>query len=361
MNNPGANQRKYYNMTKAIDSTKYDVLRYVPYGLEETTRKVLETKVNALFEELGALNEYNFEAHLPIREVDMGARQTNWGTLSYGEDYETSETVNYQDPFTGYGESCSVTQREETIEKCDDEIERLDGLKRMSKKQKEEYKKWEELKDNLERADTEIDELMWNTCWAPYGDSVDKALAERIPQLTWVTDLREDHTYLTLSCIGQDNGPALMAYVILSHQVVPRQFAKYWTSSSEREWTQYVIGKTCFMECAKVLGVEDLLKYHLEKDQQARDTDKRLAEERERKHEEVRNTPATPAFLKLLKKLVKEHGKDVVYTSLILDVPEEHRKEYATYANSFTPKFPFVGEVLKELLKLKPANTKKAK
>ena len=346
-------------MTKAIDSTKYDVLRYIPYNMVGDARAVWESKVNALFDELGPLNKYNFEAHLPICNVDMGARQTNWGELSYGEDYETSETVNYQDPFTGYGESCSVTQRDEILEKCEEELERLDGLKRMSKKQKEEYKNWEELKDNLERADAEIDELMWNTSWAPYGDSVKKDLAERIPQLTWVTDLREDQTYLTLSCIGQDNGPALMAYVILAHQVVPKQFAKYWTSSSDREWTQYVIGKACFMECAKVLGVEDILKYNLEKDQQERDAEKRRAEEREREHEEVRNTPATPAFLKLLKKLVKEHGKEVVYTSLILDVPEEHREEYATYANSFTPKFPFIGEVLEELLKLKPA--KKAK
>ena len=72
------------NATKAIDSTKWDVLRYIPYNMVGDARKVLESKVNALFDELGPLNKYNFEAHLPICNVDMGARQTNWGELSYG-------------------------------------------------------------------------------------------------------------------------------------------------------------------------------------------------------------------------------------------------------------------------------------
>lgn len=328
-------QESMYTMTKAIDKAKYEVLQYVPYDLKGEERTVLEAKVTALFEELGTLNKYNFAAHLPTGEVDMGARSVNWGELQYGEDYETEQTVNYEDPFTKSWESCSTISRDKLIEQCEEKMDELDSLPKQTKKQAAEYKNWETLKDNLERADTEIEELMWNTSWAPFGDSVDTDIVDQIPQLTWVTDLREDQNYVTLSCIGQDNGPALMAYVALAHGFISPSHVRYWDSQSSREWTRHVIGTTCFMKVAETLGVKDLLEYHLDKDEKARKQAQKEAEDRKNKEAITRNTKPSKKLLAAVTKALKTAGPQAMFKHLVDGVAEDLWPEFWAYEAAF--------------------------
>jgi hypothetical protein len=302
-------------------------------------------EINKLFDRLSKHNQYNFSAILPLRHVDMGAVDIEWSTR-YGE-YETSATIDYKDPFTETWETIStddrddlITRTEQSLDAIDDELRDLerreaelegnvneDGasnpageakhspailaeIQAVAAKRKELMErntKLEELLDNLRDADEDTAELMWNTSWRPFDDDVDVDIVERIPQITWVraTDGEDEgNTYLTLTCIGQDNGPALMAYVVLAHGVVPEQYLSYWTS--QRSWTEYVIGRRLFMECADKLGVAHVLSYHLRcDDEDTKDRRIKEAESRARKAE-IADLPVSDELRSLVEQAVAE-------------------------------------------------------
>jgi len=277
-------------MLPRIDALKHDVLRFVP-----ATNKALTKQVNELFVKLRKLNAANFDAILPIEPIDMHAQQIEWSNMSYGEDYETSCTYTYQDPITGSYEEVTPDERTERLEKVEEAIDACKSAKKLAK--------LEELKSAIEDAEPEYAELMWNTSWQPWGRDVDKSIAESVPQVTWVeklTDMSSDThdrngdpiegcgaeagTYLTLTCIGQDNGPALMAYTVLAHGVVPAGDERYWTR--DRGWTEHVIGRSCFLACARKLGVEKELKAAFKAD--AKQAKLRAEEQKRREAEQAR-------------------------------------------------------------------------
>lgn len=287
-------------MTAKIDSLKYDVLHFIP-----DNKPKLRKQAEELFGKLRKVNANNFEAILPIEHVDMNAQQIEWSNLCYGEDYETSCTYTYEDPITEQWEEVTSEERDDRLRAVEQAIEDCRSVRKREK--------LEALQRAIEDADRETAELMWNTSWQPYGRDVDKGIAEMVPQVTWVEKLTdtasETHdrngdpiegcgaeagTYLTLTCIGQDNGPALMAYVILAHGVVPAGYERYWTR--DRYWAEHVIGRQCFMQCAKKLGVEKELKAAFKADAEA--AKKRLEEQKrvEAKKAEIRKLEFSAEF-----------------------------------------------------------------
>jgi hypothetical protein len=334
--------------TPYIESLKWDVLKFAS---DPALKATLETA----FAQLVTDNATNFEAILPLRHVDMHAQQIHWYSMTQGEDYETARWYTYKDPFTGSYEEVTDEVRDERLDEardclaaaeedaeCGDHVVALrdvhtainsardaidfckergfDGSKHLHgllrflpalekllnevTPRAETYAQVAKLVENIEDADSESSELMWNTSWQPYGDDVDKDIANRVPQVCWVQKTTEDSddTFLTLTCIGQDNGPALMAYVVLAHGVVPIDYVRYWTR--ERDWTQHVIGTDLFLECAEKLGVKPQLEAVLAQDEKERKERAAKAEADRKAREEmiaaVKANPLPEAFQPVL-------------------------------------------------------------
>ena len=324
-------------MTSKIDSLKWDVLNF---AFDPATRD----KINEMFNALAKENANNFEAILPVAHVDMHITSINWCEKSLGEDYETQSWYTFEDPVTGFEECVSAEKREELLEQVEDDLAdadqdapyRLEALMDLAgdingandaldwmKEQKlpgyrgvqnirkylpalrnaievlkpaaKKVKDLEKLKENIEDAESEYSELLWNLSWRPYGDDVNTGLIDRIPQVGWGRLLNSDEgdgSYLTLTCCGQDNGPALMAYVILEHGVVPHDYVKYWTG--ERGWTRNVIGTDLFLECAEKLGVRPQLEAAIAADDAATKKKKEEQEAKDRAREEIRARRLSP-------------------------------------------------------------------
>jgi hypothetical protein len=279
-------------------------------GDKTPARRRLAKAVNRLFAELKVLNEDNFDAILPTRHVDMGAVEISWSDLMYGDDYETSASITFENPFTGYWDEMDVAKRDDEVEKLEEKISELDaqidklrGAAKASVEKKRD--KFQELLVNIQKADHEYAELMWNTSWQPFGDDVDKEIAARIPQITWVEKLSEDGiapgTYLTLTCIGQDNGPALMAYVILAHGVMPEQYLSYWRDLS---WTSHVIGLDVLRECADKMGIRPALERRLKRDRAEAKRKRKQAEKEAAEKAKIRATPLGDDLRTFLEKQV---------------------------------------------------------
>jgi hypothetical protein len=283
-----------------IEALKYEVLNLIPD--KDKGAEKLKTTVNKLFETLTDMNALNFEAILPIKHVDMCAQTICWSNREF-DTYETPVTFTFEDE-NGEWQELSSSERDEAIEKYKEMIDELEMKPRMTVKQQKRLNDLDAAKDRLERADSEGPELMWNTSWQPYSDNeVDYDVAERVPQLTWVKSTSGDdegQSYITLTCIGQDNGPALMAYVVLAHGVVPDQYLKYWTR--EREWTRHVIGTSCFLECAAKLGVLPQLKEVLKQDEAEKKRARRKAERERLRKDALKKQRPCKEFLDALKR-----------------------------------------------------------
>jgi hypothetical protein len=198
----------------------------------------------SLFEELEKKHKNNIEALLPIEEIDMGRVEIRWNDVNV-DDVEVEGTWSYTDPGTSeVVEGLTRTELDKRIEEVDDELDHATGTKEDN---------LNKLLDALHDAEETRPELMWNYSWRPYNEDANLDLANQIPQLMGVT-YKEDK-YVTLSSCGQDNGPALMAYVAIEHKVIPPGYVKYLTAR-ELEWTLHVIGVTWTMKAAKALGVE---------------------------------------------------------------------------------------------------------
>ena len=304
-------------MSSKLESLKWEIARLIPRDGNESKR--LSKTLDKLFSELAVCNADNFEAILPVGSMDMGQVEIQWSKLSFGEDYEVSSTITGDDPVSGGHFELNTTEKDETIEKIEEQIAALGE----SDADVEMGKKLEELKENIENADPEYTELMWDYSWQPNNREVDKELADRIPQVTWVEKLDSKYTkytdrdgdpipgataasgtYLTLSCIGQDNGPSLMAYAILAFGSVPEQYMSYW--NSQLDWTRHVIGDTCFLECAKKLGVEKVLKKKFHQIKVERAEASRIQKAKEAKSEIIRKQPLREDLRKLLQATVTE-------------------------------------------------------
>jgi hypothetical protein len=260
----------------------------------------MQDAVKGLFETLTEVNALNFEAILPIQHVDMCTQTICWSDRQY-DTYETPVTYQFEDENGEYQE-LTRDERDEALEKYQYLIDELEEKPKLSAKNTKRLKALEDAKDRLDNADPEGVELMWNTSWQPYSDDeVDYAVAERIPNLTWVKSLEGDdagQSYITISSIGQDNGPALMAYVALAHGVVPAPYVKYWTQ--ERDWTRHVIGTACFEACAEKLGVLPQLKKVLKRDETEKRRAKRKAERALLRKEALRKKRPCKKFLDVL-------------------------------------------------------------
>lgn len=311
-------------MSSKLESLKWEIARLIPKDGYES--KQLSKTLDKLFSKLAVCNADNFEAILPVSSMEMGAVEIQWSKLSFGEDYEVSSTITGDDPVSGGHFELNTTEKDETIEKIEEQIAALGE----SDADVEMGKKLEELKENIENADPEYTELMWDYSWQPNNREVDKELADRIPQVTWVEKLDSKYTkytdrdgdpipgataasgtYLTLSCIGQDNGPSLMAYAILAFGSVPEQYMSYW--NSQLDWTRHVIGDTCFLECAKKLGVEKVLKKKFHQIKAERAKASRIQKAKEAKIAILRKQPLREDLRKLLQDTVTEDddGQDI--------------------------------------------------
>lgn len=244
----------------------------------------LKKAAEAVFQDLKKANADNLEALLPIRDVDLGRVEMRWNELDY-EDIEVECTYSYDDPITG--------EREEGLT-SEERDSRLDLAKEARDAQKGPAleRAYQELVDAIEDAEETRTELMWNYSWRPYGDDVDLELANSIPQLTGVT--YKNDKYLTLSSIGQDNGPALMAYVALAHKCIDRDHTHHLTTDNGLEWTSHVIGRTWLMKVAKALGVEKQIKAKLASMAARRVAAAKKAEAVRKKREAIRLTMLSP-------------------------------------------------------------------
>jgi hypothetical protein len=308
-------------MSTKLESLKYAVRRLIPSTGEKSEE--LNKALDQLFAKLTEVNKHNFDAILPLRQFDMGQVEIHWPDMAYGEDYVCHESINYEDPVEGRWVTADAADRDELIEKIDEEI---DGLKRLALSgaalsaapaKLGTLLALVALKDNIEQADAEPTELMWNYSWRPDDRTVDKSIVNTIPQITWVAKLTDSAsqlvdsngdaipgaaaasgTYLTLSCIGQDNSPALMAYAVLAFGVVPEQYSRCW---QDLTWTRAVIGDRCLRACATKLGVLPALEYHDQQEAAKKRHDAKAFAEAEARKEAIRRRPLSrklAAFLK---------------------------------------------------------------
>lgn len=305
-------------MTTKIDSLRYEVKNF--------TRDDKTTKaIDKLFDKLKAENALNFEAILPIRHVDMGAVTIHWDKYCIGTHFETYTWYEYEDPVEGWTE-LSHEEHAERLNKLDDEATECTDEARA--------KIIDDTRYALDRADVRYPELMWNTSWRPDDDPIDTGIAARIPQITWVQFNGSDElpadldgkSYITLTSIGQDNGPALMAYVILSQGIVPEQYIKYWTR--ERSWFEHVVGKRIMLECAEKLGVAKELKQVLAKDKREEQKRQKAAERKRLRQEAFKDKPLGAKMTALLEAKPDSSISD-------LDVPMKLFKQWANLVGTW--------------------------
>lgn len=280
-----------------------DAINNVRSLIRKDSPKLTE-HVTAVRTELEKQNRSNLEAHLLVRHVDMCPVQVDWSRMQYGEHYETDVSYNVSDLGEDY-ESLTRDQFYDLRDRLSNYRDELNtvldaaGALKLTGLEPTLTKALEALDHGI-NADPEYPELMWNTMWRPYGDDVDKAIIDRIPGITWVdildnTDQFVDPgTYMTLTTIGQDMGPSLMAYVVLSHGIVPSQYVRYWT---DLEYTQYVIGKSILAECAEKLGVTAILDRTLARNARQKEIRRQQAERREARLAARRQKPL-PARMK---------------------------------------------------------------
>ena len=214
----------------------------------------LKAAIDELAPILIEANRNNLEALINVGCIDENER--NICDMRHGEGYDivtgTYKTKN-GDEYTEGARAAKIEELEIQIEELEG---KLDGLRGAAKDSVEEkLEKVREEKDELDSADFEYDECMWNTVWRYNDSDPDHEIAKRLGLGVLHTN-DDDNEWLFLTGCGMNLSPLIVAYKALVYGSVAEDDVRQFR---EPKYFKYVVGDAVFKEVCQKLGIESTI------------------------------------------------------------------------------------------------------
>lgn len=314
------------------------------YAKSPESKRVVEKLMKLIVDE----NQDNVVAFLPTRTVDLNQFDFDLQELNFGEDFEASFhwTADVPDEKGNTSnEQLEDHERVELLEKLNDEIEDLEGKRKLTKKEEKHLDHIRAVRDAWDGAEQEYDELYYNWGWSPGHSEVDEPLALRLgfSLIKFLAGAKEDETFMMYGGGGMDLSPKLVAYIALKYGWVdPEHVSKF--TGYNIDYLQSVMGETIFNEVIEKLGVTRQVAVVLK--QKAKE---RARQERARKKDEAlkarkRKKRPSAALRKVLSALPPPKDGpwtfSEVYTEILTlystkKIPKAILKEFSEYSGAF--------------------------
>lgn len=297
-------------MGSRLENAIWEITHFTPYQSD------LQKRLNAVLEEVTTANKDNFEALLQIRQMDEETLDIS--DYKYISDYEIM-TKTYRnsegDEFTDednyrewlekkyqngekkfhYRRMWSVVEEDGDVYEYDSEImaeancnenhgdrteeryfviefdeegtevdihdSHVDEIDAETSA-RERWEDWfEEEASKFDDFEYDYDEIYWNTVYN-YNGRVDVAIAQRLGLGVLQMNESEDE-YMFLQGCGMDLSPKFVAYQVLAHGGVMREYTDK-LRPSNWEYFEYVVGRDVFRDVFKKMELERFLPTEIE-------------------------------------------------------------------------------------------------